>query len=114
MLFLLAFVLLIVLGSPWNIIGFGSCFILGLGELLFWNRTVRHKPAVVGAQTLIGREAVVLTPCRPEGQVRLDGEIWQARCAAGADPGDTVRVVGRDGLLLVVEPAGAQSGGGGT
>src|SRR5262249_8239705 len=79
---------------------------------LFWNRTVRHKPAVVGAQTLIGREAVVLSPCRPEGQVRLDGEIWQARCGAGADPGDTVRVVGRGGLPLVVAPAGGPAGGG--
>jgi membrane-bound serine protease (ClpP class) len=58
---------------------------------------------VVGAQTLIGREATVISPCRPEGQVRLDGEIWQARCAAGADPGDTVRVTARDGLLLVVD-----------
>jgi len=101
--FLLAFVLLIVLGSPWNIVGFGICFILGMGELLVWNRTVRRKPAAVGAQTLIGREATVIAPCRPEGQVRLDGEIWQARCAAGADPGDNVRVAARDGLLLVVE-----------
>ena len=105
MLFLLAFVLLIVLDSPWNIVGFGVCFILGMGELLLWNRTVRRKPAVVGAQTLIGREATVIAPCRPEGQVQLDGEIWQARCAAGADPGDNVRVTARDGLLLVVERA---------
>ena len=44
--------------------------------------------------------------CRPDGQVQLDGEIWQARCAAGADAGDSVRVVGRDRLVLVVEPYG--------
>ena len=105
MLFLLAFVLLIVLDSPWNIVGFGICFVLGMGELLLWNRTVRRKPAVVGAQTLIGREATVIAPCRPEGQVQLDGEIWQARCAAGAGPGDRVRVTGREQLVLVVEPA---------
>ena len=105
MLFLLAFVLLIVLDSPWNIVGFGICFVLGMGELLLWNRTVRRKPAVVGAQTLIGREATVIAPCRPEGQVQLDGEIWQARCAGGADRGDNVRVTARDGLLLVVERA---------
>ena len=103
MLFLLAFVLLIVLDSPWNIVGFGICFVLGMGELLLWNRTVRRKPAVVGAQTLIGREATVIAPCRPEGQVQLDGEIWQARCAGGADRGDNVRVTARDGLLLVVD-----------
>jgi membrane protein implicated in regulation of membrane protease activity len=42
-------------------------------------------------------------PCRPEGQVQLDGEIWQARCADGAEEGDSVRVVARDRLVLVVE-----------
>ena len=42
--------------------------------------------------------------CRPEGQVRIAGEIWRARCAAGADVGDTVGVREVDGLMLVVEP----------
>jgi membrane protein implicated in regulation of membrane protease activity len=37
-------------------------------------------------------------------QVRIQGELWGARCEAGADPGDTVRVVERDGLTLLVEP----------
>ena len=39
------------------------------------------------------------------GQIRLQGEIWAARCEAGAVPGDRVRVTGRDGLTLIVEPA---------
>jgi membrane protein implicated in regulation of membrane protease activity len=103
MFFVLAVVLLIVLGSPWNIVGFGTCFILGIGELVFWSRTVRRKPVAVGAHTLVGREARVISPCRPEGQVQLDGEIWQARCAGGAEEGDNVRVVARERLVLVVE-----------
>ena len=74
-------------------------------ELLAWNRTVKHRRRAVGVQTLIGKDATVTEPCRPSGQVRLDGEIWEARCDAGADPGDTVRVVGRDDLTLVVEPS---------
>ena len=45
--------------------------------------------------------------CRPVGQVRLDGEIWEARCEAGASPGDQVRVIGRDKLALLVEPVSA-------
>jgi membrane-bound serine protease (ClpP class) len=105
MFLLLAFVLLLVLNSPWNIVGFGTCFVLFIGELLFWNRTVRRKPAAVGAHTMVGREATVISPCRPEGQVQIDGEIWQARCAVGADPGDRVRVTGREQLVLVVELA---------
>jgi membrane protein implicated in regulation of membrane protease activity len=46
----------------------------------------------------------VFSPCRPDGQVQVAGEIWAASCAAGADSGALVRVVGRDGLKLVVEP----------
>jgi membrane protein implicated in regulation of membrane protease activity len=57
-----------------------------------------------GAETLIGAEAEVLSACRPRRQVQMDGEIWEARCDEGADPGATVRVVGRDGLTLLVEP----------
>ena len=73
-------------------------------ELFGWNRTVKHRRRVVGAQTMIGRDAVVITACRPRGQVRVDGEIWQAQCAADALVGDSVRVVDREGLTLVVEP----------
>jgi membrane protein implicated in regulation of membrane protease activity len=47
----------------------------------------------------------VVAPCRPWGRVRLDGEDWAARCTAGADPGDRVRVLAVEQLTLVVEPA---------
>ena len=105
MLIILAFILLFLLPSPWNWVGFLVAIPLWFIELLAWNRTVRHKRKVVGAQTLIGRNATVTEPCRPTGQVRLDGEIWEARCDAGASQGDRVRVIGRDGLTLVVEAA---------
>jgi membrane-bound serine protease (ClpP class) len=104
-LIILAIALLLLLPSPWSFVGFFGVFGLWLIELLLWNRTVKHRRKAVGAQTLIGREAVVSAPCRPLGQVRLDGEIWAARCNAGASPGDRVRVIGRERLMLVVEPA---------
>jgi membrane-bound serine protease (ClpP class) len=75
-------------------------------ELLAWNRSMKSRRKAVGAETLVGREAVVMTACQPRGQVRLDGEIWDARCDAGATVGDAVRVVDRDALTLIVEPAG--------
>jgi len=106
-LIILAFILLFLLPSPWSWIGFLVATLLWFVELLAWNRTVRHRRRVVGAQTLIGKDATVTEPCRPSGQVRLNGEIWGARCEAGADPGDTVRVVARDDLTLVVEPVAA-------
>ena len=105
MLILLGIALLLFLPSPWNLVGFLIAIPLWLLELFGWNRTVKNHRKAVGASTLIGREAVVTTPCRPLGQVRLEGEIWAARSAAGASPGDRVRVVGRDKLILLVEPA---------
>jgi len=104
MLLILAVVLLVVLPGPWNVVGFVVALLLFVPELLLWHRTVRHRRQVVGAQTLIGAEGVVLSACRPDGQVRVNGEIWEARCAAGASAGETVRVVGRDRLTLFVEP----------
>ena len=106
MLILLAIALLIVLPSPWNVVAFLVGLPLWMVELLAWNRTVKHRRRVVGAQTLIGKDAIVSTACRPRGQVRLGGEIWEARCDAGAAPGETVRVVGREALTLLVVPMG--------
>jgi membrane protein implicated in regulation of membrane protease activity len=103
-LIILAFVLLLLLPSPWNLIGFIIAFVLGLCELFLWQRTVRNRPRAVDAANLIGREAVVVTACKPEGQVRLDGEIWSARSEPGASEGEVVRVVGRRRLRLLVEP----------
>jgi len=96
-------VLLFLLPSPWNLVGSTCAFVLFLGELGFWHRRVRRQPKAVGAQTLVGKTATVISPCHPDGQVRISGEIWAARCAGGADLGDTVTVVARDELTLVVE-----------
>src|SRR5262249_13956789 len=95
---------LLLLPSPWNVIGFIVVLPIWVLELLAWNRTVKNHRKAVGAQTLIGQDAVVSTPCRPVGQVRLNGEIWEARCDAGAGPGERVGVIGRDKLTLVVTP----------
>jgi membrane-bound serine protease (ClpP class) len=104
MLIIVALVLLLLLPHPWNLVGFIVAAVLFVGELFLWNRKVRGKPKRTGAQTLIGKSAVVITACRPLGQVRLNGETWEARCDAGAGTGDTVRVVALDGLTALVEP----------
>jgi membrane-bound serine protease (ClpP class) len=109
-LIVLGIILLILLPSPWNVVAFVVVLPLWVLELLAWNRTVKRRRAVVGPQTLVGREAVVTTPCRPRGQVRIDGEIWEATCEAGATSGDAVRVTRVDGLTLVVEPVTARNG----
>jgi len=103
MFLIVALVLLFFLPWPWNLVGCACALVLFLGELLFWHRRVRGQPKKVGAQNLVGETATVISACRPDGQVRLSGEIWAARCLGGADEGDTVTVTGRDKLTLIVE-----------
>ena len=104
MFFIVALLLLLLLPSPWNIIGSIASLAVAFVEAGFWQRTVRNRKVVAGAETLIGTRGVVVRPLRPTGQVRLSGELWEATSEAGADPGEEVTVVGRDGLTLVVEP----------
>ncbi|HEX4746290.1 MAG TPA: NfeD family protein [Gaiellaceae bacterium] len=103
MLILLGLLLLFLLPSPWNIVSLLACIVLFFGELALWNRTVRRQRRRVGPETMIGRTATVVTACQPSGQVRLDGETWDARCVEWAEVGDEVVVRARDGLTLVVE-----------
>ena len=105
MFLLVAIALLLVLPWPWNAVGFGVCFILFVGEAFFWNTRVRGQRAQVGVQTLIGQRAIAASDLRPDGQARVAGEIWHARCPDGADEGDTVTVVAREKLTLIVARA---------
>ena len=79
-----------------------------VGESIFWIWLSKRRRPSVGVETLVGASATVVTPCRPLGQVRVQGELWQARCDDGADPGDEVRVESVKGLTLIVSPAGSR------
>ncbi len=105
MLLIIGLVLLFLLDTPWNLIAFLAALVLWLGEIFAIWRLVRNKQVQAGAETLVGRTATVIAPCKPLGQVRLSGEseIWRARCAEGAERGETVRVVGLNELTLIVE-----------
>lgn len=46
-----------------------------------------------------------------EGWVRLEGELWKAASPLPLTPGQTVRVLRRDGLTVRVAPAGDDQGG---
>ena len=105
MFVIVALVALLVLPSPWNFVGFAAGLVCFLGELAYWHRRVRGHRIAVGADTLIGEVGTVVSACRPDGQVRISGEIWAAQCDFGADPGEAVAVVGRRKLTLLVEPA---------
>jgi membrane-bound serine protease (ClpP class) len=74
-----------------------------VGETFFWLWYSRRRGAQVGAETLIGELAEVVTRCAPLGQVRLQGELWRARCDEVAERGEHVRVKALEDLTLVVE-----------
>jgi len=93
-----------VLDGPWDVLVVVGALVLEVGEIVFWFWYSKRRRVQVGAETFIGRPAVVITECRPLGQVRVDGEIWAARCDSGADVGTTVRVEGLEGLTLLVRP----------
>jgi membrane-bound serine protease (ClpP class) len=105
MLLITGIVLLLLLPAPWGLVVFLAALLLWIGEVYGIWRVVRKRKVQAGAETLVGRSAVVTARCMPLGQVRLAGEseIWSARCADGAERGETVRVVGLDGLTLIVE-----------
>ena len=65
----------------------------------------RRRPVVTGKEGLLGLEGEAVTWDGEEGRVRVHGEIWRARAQRPLQPGARVKVVNRDGLVLVVEPA---------
>jgi membrane-bound serine protease (ClpP class) len=104
MLFVVAVILaILVVPAPWGLVLIGAAGIVEIGESYVWMRISRRHRIKMGAETLIGAVAEVVAACRPEGQVRIQGELWRARCEEGADPGDRVRVVAREDLTLLVE-----------
>jgi membrane-bound serine protease (ClpP class) len=65
-----------------------------------------RRPAVTGAQGMVGRLAVARGELGPEGHVNVDGEIWSAVAEDGKIPaGEKVRVTAVDGLTLKVSRA---------
>lgn len=93
---------------PWNILVVLGGVLVEVGELIWGRRLARRWRPQTGAEAMIGMRAEVVSPCRPTGQVRVNGELWEATCAEGADVGDETIVRGIEGLTLLVDLAPAQ------
>ena len=114
MLTIIALVLAILfLSSPWNVvivIVAATIDIAETGTFFWWSRRRRRlTPAAVGAETIVGRAGVALArldpdAVSPEGQVRIEGEIWGARSTEPIEPGAAVVVRAVNGLVLDVAP----------
>jgi membrane protein implicated in regulation of membrane protease activity len=92
-----------VLPGPWDLAAIAGGAAIEVGEAAYWWRWTHRRRPVVGAEALIGRGGRVVDACRPDGKIRVDGELWSARCTNGADAGEPVLVVAIEGLTLVVE-----------
>ena len=95
-----------VLDEPWSWVAVTVGAGWEIAETVLLVRWSQRRRTAVGTEALVGVRGVVAADCLPDGQVRVVGELWQARCAAGARAGETVVVRAVDGLMLVVEPAG--------
>ncbi len=77
-------------------VGFGA---ISFGLAWIAMRARRNK-VLTGPQAMVGERAVVVSA---SGQVEVRGELWAARGGRALVVGETVRVTGVDGLVLVVE-----------
>lgn len=67
----------------------------------------RAKPAH-DPERVLGQVGDVRTPLDPLGSVYVGGELWSARSETALSVGTTVRVRGREGLVLLVDPVPAE------
>jgi len=89
---------------PWNLMLVLAGVAIEVGELTWGLRLARRWKPKTGAEAMIGELAEVVTRCRPDGQVRVRSELWEAHCERGADVGDRVRIDKLEGLTLIVAP----------
>ncbi len=67
---------------------------------------IAGRRSIVGSQRLNGATGVVRSPLDPDGTVTVAGQVWSAHAHSGRlDAGRPIRVLGRTGLVLNVEPA---------
>jgi membrane protein implicated in regulation of membrane protease activity len=93
---------LFVVPARWGIVLVVSAIAWEVLEKAFWFFRTKGIPVAVGPEAMIGQPVDVITPCKPDGQVRLSSERWNARCSRGADVGDTLTVEAVERLTLIV------------
>ncbi|HTX76565.1 MAG TPA: nodulation protein NfeD [Terracidiphilus sp.] len=96
--------------SPWVAIGISAGF---GGITVFLVRIAmraRRSKQMLGLDALIGRSASAMEALAPEGHVLVEGEIWRAIAPEPVPAGTPLRVIGRNELVLKVEPAQPAAG----
>jgi len=105
-LFLIGVLLAIfVLPSPWGLVAVAIGAVLDIAETFLFIWWSKRRNATVGVDSLVGKSGVAVGELWPVGQVKVNGEIWKARCDGGCDAGTAIVVRRVEGLMLEVEPA---------
>ena len=103
MFLLLALLLFIFLPSPWNAFGGLASGALGVLEVVYWQRRMRRGKVQTGVENLVGATGEATERLAPSGQIRVLGELWEARASSELPRGSRVRVVAVNDLTLEVE-----------
>ena len=74
-------------------------FVFAIGAVF---RAHRRQPAT-GREGLVGQAGVARTRLNPDGLIFIRGEIWNATCGEGVEPGEQVQVTSVAGLKLKVK-----------
>ncbi|MDO8615715.1 MAG: nodulation protein NfeD [Dehalococcoidia bacterium] len=89
--------------SPWLVFSLAAALAAFVVFVVVNIVRIRHMPALVGAETVVGRMAVARSALNPSGFVMLDGEYWQAEVEDGeVQAGEQVVITEISGLKLKV------------
>jgi membrane-bound serine protease (ClpP class) len=98
---ILAFVFL---DPPWRYLVIAALLLIDVAEIFIWLRW-RKRKSITGAENIVGATGEVVSDCTPDGQVKVRGQIWSARCNEGARAGDAIVVTDVSGIRLTVARA---------
>lgn len=105
MFLLLAPLLLLFLPWPWSLVAALVSGVLGVVEVGYWHRRMRAHKVQTGVENLVGAVGKAAGPLTPGGQIRVHGELWEARATRDVAAGAPVRVLAVNGLVLEVVSA---------
>jgi membrane-bound serine protease (ClpP class) len=96
---------------PWTLIasltaGSAAFMLLVLGMAL----KARRRPVVSGSEELLGAAGEIVEHSEGEWWARVHSELWRVRSGSALRRHQRVRVTGRDGLTLIVEPEQQEQG----
>ena len=80
------------------------------GFVVYKVAQARRMKVKAGPEQLIGLVGIAVSKLDPRGEVKVEGQIWKAETVSQpVSVGETVEVLGREGLILRVKPKQTQT-----